>query len=176
MAAKALIDASDLRQLLRYDPTTGKLFWLHRKRGKRGDGIFNAKYAGKEALSCLNAYGYPSGTLLGRTCTAHRVIWALVHGEWPTLQIDHINGDRADNRLGNLRHVAGCENDKNKRRPRRNLSGFVGVSRFRDKWQARISIGGKVVTLGTFADIDDAINARLAAQEKHGYHPNHGRG
>jgi hypothetical protein len=175
MAGKPIIDPDELRQLLAYDGMTGKLFWLERNRDRRGDGIFNAKFAGKEALVCLNAYGYPSGTILGRTYTAHRVVWALVHGEWPALQIDHINGDRSDNRLCNLRHVSGLENDRNKRMPRRNRSGVIGVSRFRDKWQARINAGGRIVALGTFASFDDAVAARSAAEKEYGYHPNHGR-
>src|SRR3546814_10359716 len=100
---------------------------------------WNAHYAGKEAFTCLSPSGYRQGAILNNSLQAHRVIWAIVFGESPVAQIDHINGDRSDNRLKNLRAVSIQQNRRNMRRPRRNTSGCLGVSRNpgSSTWRAR---------------------------------------
>lgn len=108
----------------------------------------------------------------------HRVVWLFVNGTFPD-QVDHINGVRTDNRIENLREVTVAENNKNKRIPKNNKSGFLGVSIAQDvngekRWTARISINKKDTHIGTFKSLSDAVKARLDCEEKYGYHSNHG--
>lgn len=100
----------ELRQLVEYDPETGFLTWKPRD----GNARFNSKLAGKPALA-QPSKGYRTGRIKGKNYKAHRAAWAVTHGEWPQGQIDHINGDRSDNRLSNLRAVSQSENGKNQK-------------------------------------------------------------
>lgn len=152
-----------LRKLLRYDDDTGKLFW---RRHNSND----------DALTAVTSGGYRHGRIAGTDCYAHRVIWAMKTGSWPTEQIDHINHDRADNRLENLREATNHENHRNKSMMCTNTSGTVGVYWVpsRGKWRARIKADGKLKHLGSFVLMSDAIAARKAAEIEHGFHPNHG--
>lgn len=174
-----------LRKLLRYEPATGKLFWRERSVDLFTDGrqtaqhncaAWNGKFAGKEALYTDNGDGYVHGRILNRNYFAHRVIWAITYDEWPD-HIDHVNGIRSDNRIENLRSVSQAENNRNQKRRSTNTSGVCGVSWCKrdGKWVARITSNGKYKCLGYFDDFDDAVSARKAAEEKYGFHRNHGR-
>ena len=186
MAKKPLPTPDELRQLLRYEPDTGKLFWKERPpESFKSDGhngslssssAWNTRYAGKEAFTS-KSHGYLSGSLYKRLTRAHRVAWAITHGEWPCGEIDHINGDRSDNRLINLREVTSQENKQNARRRADNTSGVVGVSRCRDsdRWRARIFLAGSELHLGRFGSFEAAVKARKAAEIEFGFHHNHGR-
>lgn len=133
--------------------------------------------AGKEAFISRKPNGYIYARLMGRAIYAHRAAWAISYGEWPKGDIDHINGDRADNRIANLRDVSRQENMRNAKRNRANRSGVVGVTwcRAARKWQAQIGISGKCKYLGIFSSRDDAVAARRAAERQYGFHENHGR-
>jgi hypothetical protein len=91
--------------------------------------------------------------------------------------IDHINGDRSDNRITNLRSVSHSGNTKNAKRRGDNLSGMTGVSFFRPKgtWRARINHNGETILLGYFRTYEEAVAARKAAEKIYEYHENHGR-
>ena len=178
MAGKPDITPELLRQLMRYEPETGKLFWLMRSGGTRGDNVFNSLYAGKEAFTCRMGHKHLQGRVFNRPFLAHRVAWALHYGAWPNGEIDHINGNPIDNRIENLRDIPKAENQRNMKRSTRNTSGVSGVSwrKTRKKWRARIKVDGKEKSLGHFERFEDAVRARQAALVKCGYHPNHGRG
>lgn len=175
--------AKDLQALLTYAPETGKLFWKARPldlfKSERDWKIWNTRYAGKEAFTARNAWqgGRRSGAIFGVNYTAHRVAWALHHGEWPTATVDHINGDPTDNRIANLRDVSCGENNKNQSRKKTNTSGRVGVHKASnaDRWIARININGKHKHVGCFKNYEDACFARWIAEQFCGYHANHGR-
>lgn len=179
MAKRHLPDATILRQLLRYEPDTGKLFWRERDRSwfnsDRVHSAWNAKLAGKEAMTGLDNYGYPRGRIGGQTIRAHLVIWKMVHGTAPKGVIDHINHDKTDNRLVNLREITKRENHLNSGLCKRNTSGVTGVCRVKGRWQAMITVNYESIYLGRFDSIEDAAKARKAAERKYGFHANHGK-
>jgi len=157
-----------------------KPFWRERTQNmfcKAGyQKSWNARHAGKEAFTCV-CNGYKTGHVLKNACTAHRVIWALVKNQWPAGEIDHINGNRSDNRIENLRCVSFGENQRNRSIFKNNTSGLCGVhwDKSRNKWKAVIHIGGKPKNLGRFDLFDEAVLARKRAEQINHYHENHGR-
>lgn len=168
-----------VRQFLRYEPETGKLYWLPRPRelcaDERSFQIYKAVNEGKEALTADNGTGYRCGIIKGRKFKAHRVAWALHYGEWPAGLIDHINHDRSDNRIENLRDVDDQGNARNQKLRHDNSSGRVGVSfhHFSGLWQAQWRDNGRKVAR-YFRSFDEAAEARSAFENCAGYHPNHG--
>jgi hypothetical protein len=181
MAERQLPDVETLRKLLDYDPETGILTWKPRPENMFPNAAkakrWNTRYAGKRAGNSI-AYqkGYLAVCILERNQQVHRVLWALHYGRWPVDQIDHINGNPADNRLTNLREANTFVNCRNQRRPKNNTSGHVGVcfDKSAQKWGAYITCG-KRVYLGCFSRKEDAVAARKAAEREYGFHPNHGR-
>lgn len=159
------------RELLSYNPETGTLIWKPRTSVQ-----FNGKFAGREALTFISN-GYKTGRINGKPVSAHRVGFGIYHGYFPNSDIDHINGNRSDNRIENLRAVDRSGNMKNASIPKDNTSGHIGVSwsSTRNKWCAYISSGKKRIPLGRFVNIEDAIKARKEAEIKYGHHENHGR-
>lgn len=175
-----------LRELLRYERGTGKLYWLPRTPEHFSHTLdpdlccrrWNTAHAGEEAMPGASAsHGYCAGALFDRQFLKHRVIWALVTGEWPTDEIDHIDGDRTNNRFANLRSVPREINMRNRKLDCDNRSGAIGVywARHAGKWRAEIKGEGKRIHLGYFTDKAAAIAARKAAEPALGFHPNHGR-
>lgn len=167
-----------LRLLVRYDPESGKLFWLPRgawaSKARKNNQTpqcsvrrFNARYAGREAFASLGQHGYLRGPLGGVYLTAHRVAWCVFYGAWPDKLIDHINGVRSDNRICNLRLATACENSRN--RVRAPLNGYYGVVKmtYANRWMARIRHEGREIYLGCFSSQLDAIRARVSAEEKY---------
>ena len=175
-----MTDPKMLRKLLNYNPETGELTWKERTAdmfATDGQMIgWNARYAGKPALTADTGRGYRQGGILGIRYRAHRVAWAMHYGEWPQV-IDHENGVKDDNRIVNLRSVTQSENMRNAAMYDTNTSGHVGVywNKGGSKWVSYISQNSKLVYLGSFTKKDDAIAARKAAEKKYGYHPTHGR-
>jgi hypothetical protein len=182
-----VVTVAQLREVLRYEPETGKLFWLNRPvsmfSNKTCGGAaalargWNGKHAGTEALRQIDMHGYKRGNALGKVRKAHQVAWALHYGEWPTGNIDHINGDPADNRIVNLRCVSHAENCRNQKLRSTNTSGVMGVrlNKATGKWDAFIRANYRHVHLGRFATKDEAVAARKQAERSAGFHENHGR-
>lgn len=175
------------RRLLRYDPETGKLYWRERTPDLFASGSsagspevlcrrWNHKMAGTEAFKNKDKYGYLRGVIFGQQYAAHRVAWLIVHGSHAD-QIDHENGNRADNRLSNIRSVSRAENARNRQHQRNNTSGHIGVTRLAaaNRWTAGIKVSGTQIHLGTFRSKSEAIQARKAAERRYGFHAAHGR-
>lgn len=144
-----------LHEALSYDPQTGAFTW-------RSTG----KVAGFTAKD-----GYRQITLDYRRLPAHRLAWVYQHGAWPTGEIDHVNGKRADNRIANLREVTRRGNSHNippgGQRP--NKSGFPGVVFHRasgGRWRAQITVAGKSHYLGIYATPEEASAAYVAAKRR----------
>lgn len=163
-----MLTADEAFELISYDPATGLFRWKksHSKR------IWPGKQAGSTASD-----GYVHIGLANKVYKAHRLAWLLMTGLWPKEQVDHINGNRSDNRWVNLRQVSNLENARNRSASRNNKSGVTGVywDKQRSKWRARIKVGEKKIELGAFSDIREAERARKNAEVNFGFHPNHGR-
>lgn len=148
--ASAEVTASVARDLLDYEPRTGG--FTRRSTGRRADTKHNA--------------GYLCVSVCGRLYLSHRLAWLYVHGEWPADQIDHINGDRADNRINNLRECTNAQNCQNVR-AHRDGCGLLGASleKRSGRWQSGIGVGGKRFHLGYFATKEEAHAAYLEAKQ-----------
>jgi hypothetical protein len=164
MAVKTLPPTELLRQLFQYDSESGNLFY---KAGPR---------LGKPAFTAIHKWGYYIGHVSGQRFRAHRIIWKMQTGRDPLGQIDHIDGDKKNNKWSNLRDVSSRENSRNMPKLQRNQSGVTGVSKLAKskKWRARIW-GDKEIYIGLFASKEDAIAARKQYEKLLGYHTNHGR-
>jgi hypothetical protein len=141
-----------LRDAFDYDPLGGHLIWRRgRRRGLIAGGV--------------NSEGYIAVTLrwkgVRHELLAHRIIWAIVTGEWPEAIVDHRNGVTTDNRQENLRAANYSESAHNTA-----LSEFAGTSAVGRKWQARICVNRKYVYLGLFGTREQARDAYLEARAK----------
>lgn len=174
MTKKTIPTPEELRKLLRYEPETGKLFWLPRPEDMFATHLafvmWNKRFPGKEALTAVS-HGYKNGRVNYGFYMAHRVIWAMEMGEWPRNEIDHINGNRMDNRIVNLRAATHSENQMNRGPQKNSNSGVKGVfyHSLSRKWQAQIKINGVQQHIGLFETIEGAAEAyRTAAEKLHG--------
>jgi hypothetical protein len=168
-----------VQEFLTYAPDTGLLFWRKRKaeffKEERHAKAWNSRYAGRQAFTTL-VRGYRAGSIANRHVYAHRAAFCVMFGRWPE-NIDHINGDKTDNRLANLREVTHQLNMRNIPIGSANTSGVIGVAwlKQRNKWLASIGVDGQTVYLGEYKNKDEAIIARAAAEKVLSFHPNHGR-
>lgn len=155
---KALPDREELLRLFDYDPSTGKLSWRS-----------NPKFKGLACGRCgtIGKQGYLKVGINRVYFVVHRIIWKMITGNEPAEFIDHIDGDRLNNRFENLREATNGQNRWNSRLPKNNSSGFKGVcwDESHQSWAAYINAGEGHKRLGRFKDINDAISARVAAAE-----------
>lgn len=149
-----------LKELLYYDPETGKFSRLvsNSNRVKVGD-----------IAGTLNSRGYLQIQIDGKLYKAHRLAWLYTHKAWPADQIDHVNRDRTDNRISNLREASSAENSRNMGKRYDNTSGHVGLTwdKRAQKWKAQIKHLHRNVHLGLFTRQDDAVAARQAAEVRY---------
>jgi hypothetical protein len=158
------LTAAQVRNVLDYDPGTGIFTWKVRTGMPP---YWNPKYAGKRAGS-LNCQGYCHIAIDSKNYKAHRLAWLYHYGEMPRLDIDHINGDKSDNSIANLRIATDSQNLANAKMYSGNTSGVKGVAwdaRSR-KWKAYVRLRGTYHHLGYFTNIADAARARLAGAER----------
>lgn len=179
----AVLTYTQVSSLIKYEPETGKLFWLprpvelfpHSKWGREQTcAAWNARYAGKEALTAPKD-GYTSGSLLWQKVRAHRVAWLLYYGDWPTKHIDHINGDRADNRIENLRDVSRSTNQRNQKRRSNNTTGVSGIQTHARGYRVQFRMGGQNRHVGLYRTFSEALAARNSFAQANGYSERHGK-
>jgi hypothetical protein len=157
-----------LRELLDYDAETGVLTWRWRQDARPQ---WNGRFAGKRAGGLNRTSGYRQVVIDGHLYLEHCVIWALVTGAWPTEQIDHRYGNRANNKFRELREATHAQNSWNSRRRSDNTSGIKGVSWYarHSKWQAQIRTNYHYQHLGYFTSKVEAAAAYAnAAQQAFG--------
>jgi len=162
--------------LFEYDRSNGNLIWKERPRSmfgsNRGHNTWNARHSGSVA-GTPTGNGYVCITIDYNRHLAHRIVWALHNGSTPIdMQIDHINGVRADNRIENLRLATGCENRWNRGMRPENTSGYKGVSYHKQtgKWVAQIGANlSGTIYLGLHDTAEDAHAAYCkASADLHG--------
>ena len=163
-AKEQRLTAEYLMDKLDYNPETGIFIW----KKPASNNIKPGTIAGT-----IN-HGYVSIKLDKVHYLAHRLAWLYYYKEWPkgeNYYIDHINGDRADNRIINLRLVTKSYNSKNRGAQQNNTTGIIGVTftKLYNRWTARINVNGERIVLGHFKKFEDAIKARKEAEKKYGY-------
>jgi hypothetical protein len=143
----------------RIELRSGVMHWL-----PRGEAWFDANIAGQPVTLRRDSKGYYRIRVCKVELMAHRVIWALHHGAWPNEYLDHINRDKTDNRIDNLRDVPMFVNNLNTDRPR--FGGGMGVhlSKRYGTWVAQIRVRGRCHHLGSFGSRAAARDARRAAE------------
>jgi hypothetical protein len=152
------VTAKQLRALLEYCPATGTFTW----RVKR-----NNRTKGGEVAGYITSFGYRRIEISGASYAAHRLAWLYVHGAWPRHQIDHINSDRADNRIANLRDVTPAVNCQNQKRSHAGSKvPFLGVYQRGKSYRAHISYNGKRRWVGTYATPELAHAAYIEAKRE----------
>ena len=151
---KRELTAERLRELLSYDPDSGLFTRLKQTAPHKG-------LAGSIA-GCLNDHGYVLISVESHQYRAHRLAWLYMTGSWPEHEVDHINGQRDDNRWCNLRDVPRTINGQNKRRAQRNsrtgLLGACWVTRDQT-FVARIKVDGRYRSRGAFDSAEQAHQA-----------------
>jgi hypothetical protein len=153
---------AELNDLLDYDPETGLFTWK-KNRGKR---VCAGSIAGN-----LHHSGYINIRINGKLYPTHRLAYKMCYGSDPVGMLDHINMDKSNNRIANLRDATATQNQRNKRAPKNNTSGFKGVCWYptRKSWRAHIKINKKFTHLGYYKTKEEAALAyEKAAKELFG--------
>lgn len=147
-----------LKEVLSYDPGTGVFVWLKTTSNRVSVG----DYAG-----WISDSGYLITNVDGEKHRCHRLAFLYMEGYFPEHAVDHINGIRDDNRWCNLRHVTKSCNMQNAAIPKNNTSGYMGVDfrKSRGKWRSRITVNGRIYSLGLYHTALDAALARIAAED-----------
>ena len=168
MQSKNIITIDEIQQLLDYNPDTGIFAWRVTR---------NNRTAKENKIAGSTYSGYVRIQINGRHYRAHRIAWLLTYGHWPNNQIDHIDGDRSNNRISNLREATNSQNSQNRKLSIANTSGYKGVywHAQTSKWQARIMINGRGKHLGLFDSAKEAHAAYcIAADRLYGEFANYG--
>ena len=174
-------EVKTLGRYLEYNPLTGCITWKKRDTtyftSKTAESTWNRKFLGRQAGCIDSSTGYRVISINNTKYYAHRV--ALMLSNKATLKghVDHINGNKEDNRLINLREVTPSQNMKNSKLRTDNKSGFPGVwwDKSRSLWEASIYVDGAKKSLGRFKELSSAVLARVTAEPAYGYHANDGR-
>ncbi len=171
------------RELLDYDPLTGEFTWKPRGRewfcGDRFMNSWNNSFAYKKAGSIKTRKSGCQRSqikLLNKNRSPHRIAWMIMTGEVPPKEVGYVNRDFTDNRWENIRETRPELRNRNRRLSKSNKLGFFGVywKKAHRRWVARITSNGRVIYLGSFADIEEAKRVRAKAERSLGFHPGHG--
>lgn len=175
------LTGESIRSVLDYQPETGRFFWKPRhfstfaNANKNAASVWNNRFAGHETFLEIDKDGYRKPKVFGRSIRAHRVAWLHYYGRLPEEIIDHINGDRSDNRINNLREVDAAGNNRNCRLAKNNTSGVNGVTVTKfGSYRATIKVNNQTIYLGKFKTLAEASDARARANRNFGFDETHG--
>tara|TARA_R110000787_G_scaffold186433_1_gene298135 strand:- start:620 stop:1135 length:516 start_codon:yes stop_codon:yes gene_type:complete len=152
----------------------GNLVWRRKPDTSWQAKRFNKQYAG-ELIKTSHHTGYDVCNIYGKQYGLHRIVWLYVYGHIPS-KLDHINQNKRDNSIDNLRIVNSQLNGRNRSINKNNKSGVMGVffCNTRKKWKAQIKFNMKQSTIGYFSCFFDAVCARKSKEIDLGFHSNHG--
>jgi hypothetical protein len=150
-----MITQEEVKELLDYNPDTGVFTWKVRRGGSVSVG---------DIAGTLHHTSYLLIGIKGKIYSAHRLAWLYMTGNWPKQDIDHINGNRVDNRFDNLRDVSSRENSSNTYKHRNGKLVGCSYHRCHKKWMAQIVINGENIGLGFFPTEQEAHQAYLTAK------------
>ena len=154
-----------IKELFHYDPDTGIFTWRKDIRVGRNKAFVTAR-AGAVA-GFKSGWGYWALSVDNVRTSGHRMAWIYMTGELPPGDIDHINGDREDNRWANLRKATRSVNMQNLKGPHADsTTGYLGVEKKRNKFAARICLDGKKTNLGVYDTAEQAHAVYLNAKRK----------
>ena len=143
--------------MLLYDKDTGVFTWrVSRSQYARAGGVAGTRHSSGAIYIIIYQRSY----------RAHRLAWLYVYGYVPTYEIDHKNGKPWQNWILNLREATHSQNCRNRKMQSNNTTGFRGVYRMRNKFQARIKHEGRFLHLGTFATPEEASDVYVKAAQK----------
>ena len=147
-----MITQSELKEVLSYDEMTGQFVWINPKTNRLKIG---------DVAGWLNNKGYLHIKIGKASYKCHRLAWLYVYGEFPDGQLDHVNGNKNDNRINNLRSVSNKENGENRKLHSSNTSGHRGISwnKKSNKWTATVRHLGQLHHIGQYSVLEDAVKA-----------------
>lgn len=157
----AIPDQPYLHECFDYCSESGALTWKRRPRShfdkERSWKAWNARFPDRRADQ-PDGRGYFQVKINGKKHLSHRVIFVMIYGVVPQF-IDHVNGDKSNNSISNLRPATKQQNSWNARRKSNGSTEFKGVSPIGSRWRATICIGGKLEEIGRFDSPIEAANA-----------------
>ena len=153
------ITHSELLKMVSYNPDTGEFTWLIKPRNRECSPI----------AGTIDPYGYRKICLKQKIYRAHRLAWFYMHMAWPEGAIDHINGKRDDNRIGNLRIANHSQNQANSKVRANNKTGFKGIylHKLSGLYMARVTVNRKSILVGYYKDPQEAHAAYIEAAKKY---------
>lgn len=159
-ARKEEVSIDFIKELLSYDEETGNLIWNVRVSSKSAAG----------SIAGWNSNGYMALSINKTMYYCHRIAWAIYYGEWPSDLLDHINTNKSDNRISNLRIANTSQNAENKRNAQSNnkTSGLLGVhfNKKANLWSAQLVSKGKHFWLGSYQTAEEASLAYINAKRR----------
>jgi hypothetical protein len=178
MTHKPIPDVDVLHQLLSYDEDSGRITYRTRFAYMFPDCVhgrqhscdkWNTRHDGKFADAEISNKGYRRTTLWEERYSTHRLIWKMRHGVDPDV-IDHIDGDRTNNRIGNLRSVDLITNQRNRAIGKNNTAGVTGVHwcNTKSRWIASAKVGSKRIRKAC-RTFEEACAARAGIASEHGF-------
>ena len=165
------MNQEELKMHIHYDPDTGlftRIGFVDRWGNYRKV---------NNPLTKVSAGGYLILMLKGKAHKAHRVAFLYMEGQMPDkdMEVDHIDGDRGNNKFSNLRIVTSAGNTLNKCIASNSSTGVIGVCKYEDRYRARINVNGRRISLGLYDTIAEAAEVRKFYEKLYGYSENHGR-
>lgn len=159
---RAKITQELIQQLFNYNSETGDLKWKRAPYTKSKKGL----------IVRTKRNGYYTVKIYGKDYLVHRIIWLYVYGYFPENDIDHIDRNRINNKISNLREVSRQCNQRNVGLRRNNKTGIIGISfnTINFVWLASISVNNKYYNLGQYRDYTEAVCVRLAAEQCLNWH------
>lgn len=154
------ININEIFERLGYIKETGQIFW---KKPLRKKSLIN------KIINRISNNGYVIVKIYNTRIQIHRIVWLFENGTWPNGVIDHVDGNKLNNKYNNLRVVTMRTNSQNRKEHRNGnlLGAHKNTKSNKNQWASRIQINGKSIYLGSFRTQVEAHNAYIEELNKH---------